>query len=170
MTDDIDWKERALAAEAALAELTGGVVHNCAAATEDDYVCLDCARPTDDFWVEDALWYGAVPENNTRMAEGKFTFVCIDCFEKRIGRRLRASDFPECPANAIVLKVFERIAALETMLRVVRRHFVCRCGTSYTSRGRHAPECLAYELADLDAALAEETPLEAALKEEAERG
>lgn len=46
-----------------------------------------------------------------------------------------------------------RVEALEGALRYLRRHFVCRCDTAYTSRQRHAPECLAYELADIDAAL-----------------
>lgn len=106
---DIDWKARALAAEAALAELTGGEILNCAAAVEEDFACLDCGKSTDDFLVEDALWYGAVPENLKRMSEGKFTFVCIDCFERRIGRKLCAEDFPDCPANAMVLRVFKRV-------------------------------------------------------------
>lgn len=63
---DIDWKARALAAEAALAELTGGEIINCAAAVAEDFACLDCGRSTDDFWVEDALWWQAiVPEDRT---------------------------------------------------------------------------------------------------------
>lgn len=83
-------------------------IHDCSTATEEDFRCLDCGQLADDFWVEDALWWGAVPENVERMRDGQHTFVCLACFERRIGRRLAAADFPRCPANAAVLMVFER--------------------------------------------------------------
>lgn len=48
------------------------------------------------------------------------------------------------------------IAAAPDLLKAlqdIRHHFVCGCDEAYTSRNRHAPECKAYELDDLDAAI-----------------
>lgn len=84
-------------------------VLDCATASGDDFACIDCNASTDDFWVEDALWHGAVPENAERIGEGKHTYMCIACFERRIGRQLRADDFPKCPANAMVHLLFARL-------------------------------------------------------------
>jgi hypothetical protein len=61
--------------------------------------CLDCREETsfradkEDEWymVQDALWLRAHPAG-----EGK---LCIDCLERRLGRRLRPDDFKVVPAN-----------------------------------------------------------------------
>jgi hypothetical protein len=56
--------------------------------------CVDCHRSiADEFYmVQDSVWKRA------RM-EPCGGFLCIGCLEKRIGRRLRARDFTDCPLN-----------------------------------------------------------------------
>jgi hypothetical protein len=56
----------------------------------------------------------------------------------------------ESDANARLMAAAPRLLAT---LKELRHHFVCRCDEAYLSRKRHAPECKAYELADVDAAI-----------------
>lgn len=64
--------------------------------TSHMFLCMDCNEDTDDlneyYIVSDEIWQQAVPEN-----KGK---LCIECLEKRIGRKLNSKDFPlDIPLN-----------------------------------------------------------------------
>lgn len=48
-----------------------------------------------------------------------------------------------------------REARMAKLLLEIRADSACNCGDSWTSRGRHQPECRAYWLASIDAALTE---------------
>ncbi len=57
-----------------------------------------------DFYVQDELWDEVCPDDEVRewvvggpkFREGKFV-ICVGCFEKRLGRRLRREDFTTEP-------------------------------------------------------------------------
>jgi len=55
--------------------------------------CTDCKKfpwnHGEDFYVLDSLWESTIP----RYKRGDI--ICIDCFEKRLGRKLKRSDFKE---------------------------------------------------------------------------
>lgn len=50
--------------------------------------CIDCKclpwSIGEDFYVNDKLWKSTVPDNG---------IICIECFEKRLGRKLTKRDF-----------------------------------------------------------------------------
>jgi len=51
------------------------------------FECTDCGGQTKVFYVKDTLWYQVIPEYKQRKV------ICIPCFEKRLGRKLKKSDF-----------------------------------------------------------------------------
>lgn len=57
--------------------------------------CLDCRNDTllknEYYMVHNTLWAEANPQDSG--------MLCIECFEKRIGRRLNGADFIECKTN-----------------------------------------------------------------------
>jgi hypothetical protein len=61
--------------------------------------CLDCRVDTFEikeyYMVHDELWQTVI--TNKDQADRKY--LCINCLEKRLGRRLRASDFMDVPLN-----------------------------------------------------------------------
>lgn len=63
---------------------------------ESRFVCADCGHDTRQmeelYMVNHDLWEAAVTRTNVHMA-------CIGCLEARIGRRLQAADFLDCPLN-----------------------------------------------------------------------
>jgi hypothetical protein len=75
--------------------------------------CFDCGRPNHDYFVYDSVWYKAWPtyaEDKTEAVQRyrgteqdrlKHLFLCLDCLQKRLGRRLHPRDFKlEVPVNA----------------------------------------------------------------------
>jgi hypothetical protein len=68
--------------------------------TAEEYAafdCLDCNRSTlelrEYYMVQFVLWDQVHPENKG--------MLCIECLEKRLGRKLTSTDFTECPLNEI---------------------------------------------------------------------
>jgi hypothetical protein len=68
-------------------------------------ICFDCKdkiRPVRYFMVIDTLWnkYGVDKD-----------FLCVDCFEKRIGRKLIGSDLMPCfvneKVNPAIIKILQ---------------------------------------------------------------
>lgn len=56
--------------------------------------CQDCSLETiNHFAIKDDLWY--------RFCE-KETYICLACFEKRIGRKVKLDDLKNVPANEIL--------------------------------------------------------------------
>jgi hypothetical protein len=57
--------------------------------------CMDCNVDTDAineiYIITHDLWRKAVPEEDSSMSK----FLCIGCLEKRMGRELCSTDFPE---------------------------------------------------------------------------
>jgi len=71
-----------------------------------DTHCYDCGKETlivgkgtdDDFYmVHDKVWKSAT--------NSKHGFLCIECLEKRLKRKLTKLDFTECPLNDMNPKV-----------------------------------------------------------------
>ena len=53
---------------------------------------VTCALPIyngEDFYVLDSLWTSTIPKYK------QLDVICIDCFERRLGRKLKKSDFKE---------------------------------------------------------------------------
>jgi hypothetical protein len=61
----------------------------------DEFNCVDCGRDTttEYYMVHDHVWEQEAGMKNNR------GMLCIECFEKRIGRRLTAADFTEAMVN-----------------------------------------------------------------------
>lgn len=125
-------------------------VHDSAKVRREDFVCLDCAKPTDDLWItHDQLWFKYVPENYERMEQKKYTFLCIECFEKRLGRRLTVDDLPECRANSAARLMARRLQETERERDEVRARVAqleklrdrVHSGSTVTATGCNAPEC-----------------------------
>ncbi len=67
--------------------------------------CMDCGKETIDnfYWVNSNTWHSVVPndgeydDNGVFHGSGTYTskFLCINCFEKRLGRKLTKNDFTE---------------------------------------------------------------------------
>lgn len=61
------------------------------------FECMDCHKDTgasgEYYMLIDALWQSIVPD--------KQGMLCIECVEKRLGRRLRSLDFSPAPLNLI---------------------------------------------------------------------
>lgn len=64
---------------------------------QDDlaWYCLECGVDTfiiDEYYMlKDSVWGSIVPIESG--------MLCVGCVEKRLGRKLRASDFTDCPLN-----------------------------------------------------------------------
>jgi hypothetical protein len=82
-------------------------------------LCMDCGCETmqhgndfDDWYmVHDNVWKQAVPEfePTPQYADlNKCEFLCLDCLEKRIKRKLTKHDFTDCEANKNNKKVQQR--------------------------------------------------------------
>ena len=71
--------------------------------------CMDCGRETmehgnsfDDYYiVRNDVW-------NSVVKETKRAFLCLDCLETRLGRKLTKADFPDLPINDMNQKVQTR--------------------------------------------------------------
>jgi hypothetical protein len=59
-------------------------------------LCDDCGRDGEDYMGRDDVWMAANPWN---AHGGLIRFLCLACLERRIGRALVASDFPDLPIN-----------------------------------------------------------------------
>lgn len=80
--------------------------------------CADCQidtlrRDTDWYMVRNHIWESAWPGSITTFAmyeaddDGVVPFseiLCIDCLERRLGRKLTRDDFTDAPVNNAVLK------------------------------------------------------------------
>lgn len=65
------------------------------------YFCRDCRRKNPvSFMVNDALWAAAGLK--------KAGVICVECFEKRIGRRIKSADLRVCKMNALALHLLRR--------------------------------------------------------------
>lgn len=66
--------------------------------------CHDCKGPYSIYQVHDAVWLEAFPSYPRDVidahARGEQLLLCFDCLERRLGRFLGLSDFPECIANS----------------------------------------------------------------------
>lgn len=78
---------------------------HCQDCEDDDmsaFICVDCGVNTAEineyYMVNDVIWLRATGALNMRDedAEGMF---CIGCLEARLGRKLNAGDFTDCPLN-----------------------------------------------------------------------
>lgn len=49
--------------------------------------CVDCKGKGEAFFIKDELWYKYIPKSKQK------GIICLNCFEKRIGRKLKKSDF-----------------------------------------------------------------------------
>ena len=62
-------------------------------------VCLDCGIDTlqinEFYMVRSDIWHKAVPDEDYKMTK----YLCIECLEKRLQRKLQASDFQDLPLN-----------------------------------------------------------------------
>lgn len=52
--------------------------------------CIKCKGHNDAYMVKDKLW---------RKTVGRSGYVCMACFERLLGRKLRPSDFNDSPMN-----------------------------------------------------------------------
>jgi hypothetical protein len=52
-----------------------------------DTTCADCGNRSEDYYVQDALWYKTIPSYKQR------NHICLRCFEKQLGRKLTMADF-----------------------------------------------------------------------------
>jgi len=63
-----------------------------------EHLCVDCGRSTlkikEYYMVHDSIWESAGMDKNGGM-------LCLDCLEKRLGRNLNESDFPDYPVNKL---------------------------------------------------------------------
>lgn len=88
--------------------------------TKSDYVknleeygdnCRDCGGKNDPYMVQDDLWKKVAGDgvgskfirdkdlNIMKKVEGTGNFMCLQCFEKRLGRDLTVNDFTGAPIN-----------------------------------------------------------------------
>ena len=59
--------------------------------------CEDCLKETiNHFSIKDELWYSFCKKD---------TYICLDCFEQRIGRKVCYDDLKNCQANEHLLKL-----------------------------------------------------------------
>lgn len=60
------------------------------------FLCVDCGVDTgkahEFYFVDTKLWLSVMPSING--------MLCVGCLEKRLGRQLRASDFPDVTINS----------------------------------------------------------------------
>ncbi len=68
-------------------------------------LCADCSvdvLPGHWYVVEDTVWAAAMAAGGAagRARRPRAEFLCLDCLEHRLGRRLDVADLIACPANA----------------------------------------------------------------------
>ena len=63
--------------------------------TEENYYCGDCKEDCDTFMVHDNIWESIDFPNDGRL--------CLNCFEKRLGRKLKIKDFTDAPCNEKII-------------------------------------------------------------------
>jgi hypothetical protein len=49
--------------------------------------CVDCGGKGEAFFVKNDIWYNYIPKSKQR------GIICLSCLEKRLGRKLKKSDF-----------------------------------------------------------------------------
>ena len=49
--------------------------------------CVDCKGKGEAFFIKNDIWYKYIPKSKQR------GIICLSCLEKRIGRKLKKSDF-----------------------------------------------------------------------------
>lgn len=81
--------------------------------------CRDCSRFVPSYMVRDAVWFAAWPTyredkiaanrqyKGTAEAWKAWLLLCLQCLEKRLGRRLILKDFESLPVNDIVFFAYE---------------------------------------------------------------
>jgi len=62
----------------------------------DNWICPDCSKNT---IIEDRDYYMVTAELWQQYGNRKGK-MCIDCFEKRLGRKLNKNDFVDCTVNS----------------------------------------------------------------------
>jgi hypothetical protein len=64
--------------------------------------CADCnSENPEDYWFND--WEKVIPKSNQKK------YICVSCLEKRVGRKLRKSDFQPWTKYYIGQKWFENL-------------------------------------------------------------
>lgn len=63
----------------------------------DKYNCVDCDEFTDSYMVMDELWKQICQQSIIDMNE--HDYLCLECLENRMDRRLILEDFPRLPIN-----------------------------------------------------------------------
>ena len=75
-----------------------------------DFCCVDCGFDTNKgheyYMVTDKVWSAAGMKQCHKIGDG---MLCIGCLENRIGRKLKAKDFPEYPINQGFFRYSKRL-------------------------------------------------------------
>ncbi len=75
------------------------------------YECMECKKPclgwADDYMVHDALWLSVMPS--------KKGLLCLQCFEKKLGRAVSTQDLPNMPANDKLKTALRTQRAMESI-------------------------------------------------------
>jgi hypothetical protein len=65
-----------------------------------DYGCKDCGEVSDSPMYKDELWLSVMPSKNG--------YLCVECFERRIGRMITLDDLNNSLWSKVLIKLVNR--------------------------------------------------------------